>query len=120
MDKIIAKGLTFRACHGVGPQEKIRPQTFLVDLELGLDLSEAGHSDQLDHTIDYHQAYRLVEHIMTGKVYNLIESLAEEIAALLLTNFHLLEEVEVTVYKPEAPVQAEFEYFAVKIRRRRK
>ncbi len=120
MDKIIAKGLTFRACHGVGSQEKIHPQKFMVDLEMGLDLSRAGNSDQLDHTVNYDQACQLVEHIMAGKVYNLIESLAEDIARLLLENFILLQEVDVTVYKPEAPVAAEFEYFAVKIKRFRK
>jgi dihydroneopterin aldolase len=35
----------------------------------------------------------------------------------LLSTFPLMDSLEVTVYKPEAPVQGEFEYFAVKIRR---
>lgn len=117
MDKIIAKGLTFKACHGVTAAEKLRPQKFLVDLELGLDLARAGLSDQLDQSVDYDQAYRVVQQIVTGRSHNLIESLAEEIAAALLDGFSLLQEVEVTVYKPEAPVEGEFDYFAVQIRR---
>jgi dihydroneopterin aldolase len=120
MDKIIAQGLIFQARHGVGEQEKIHPQKFLVDVEMGLDLHQAGQSDRLYHTINYDQAYHLVEQIMTGPSYNLIEALAEDIAGILLESFERLQEVEVTVYKPEAPVIGEFAHFAVKIKRFRK
>ena len=117
MDSIIARGLTFQACHGVEAQEKITPQTFKVDLEMFLDLENAGQTDDLQNTVNYDQVFHLVEKIVTEQSYNLIEALAEEIARTLLSAFPILQSVEVTVYKPEAPVQGEFEYFAVKIKR---
>jgi len=120
MDSIIARGLTFHACHGVEAQEKTDPQTFKVDLEMYLDLEIAGQTDELSNTIDYGEAYRLVEKVVTETSCNLIEALAENIARNLLLAFPLLTGVEVTVYKPEAPIEAEFEYFAVKITRCRK
>ena len=120
MDKLIARGLTFQACHGVGAQEKITPQTFRIDLELGLDLQTAGIVDDLASTVNYDQVYHLVENIVLLQSYNLIEALAEAIAAALLETFARLQTVQVTVYKPEAPVQGEFEYFAVQITRRQK
>jgi dihydroneopterin aldolase len=117
MDKIIARGLTFQACHGVGAQEKTIPQTFRIDLELGLDLQTAGTSDDLTATVNYDQVYHLVEKIVLRRSYNLIEALAEDLASTLLGRFARLQMVQVTVYKPEAPVQGEFEYFAVQITR---
>ncbi len=119
MDSIIARGLTFQACHGVQAREKIDPQTFKVDLEMFLDLEPAGQTDDLVRTVDYDKAYRRVEKLITTHSYDLIETLAERIAETLLTAFPLLEAVEVTVYKPQAPVEGEFEYFAVRIKRYR-
>ena len=117
MDSIIARGMTFQACHGVGAEEKNIPQTFQVDLEIYLDLQSAGTSDNLNDTINYDQVFHLVERIVTQENYDLIEALAEQIARTLLTAFHQMQGLEVTVYKPQAPVQGDFEYFAVKIKR---
>lgn len=118
MDCIIARGLSFRACHGVLTSEKICPQLFRVDLELFLDLQAAGQQDDLSLSVDYDRVYHAVGEVMAGPSCNLLEALAEKIAEILLKKFPILE-VEVTVYKPEAPVEGEFDYFAVKIRRRR-
>lgn len=118
MDCIIARGLSFRACHGVLTSEKICPQLFRVDLELFLDLQAAGQQDDLSLSVDYDKVYHAVHEVMTGPSCNLLEALAEKIAGTLLQRFPIIE-VEVTVYKPEAPVEGEFDYFAVKIRRKR-
>jgi len=117
MDSIIARGLTFRGCHGVEEREKHNPQTFKVDLEMFLDLQTAGATDDLKNTINYDQVFHLVEKIVTEESYDLIEALADHIARTLLLQFPQMNSLEVTVYKPEAPVQGEFKYFAVKIKR---
>ncbi|MEQ8202053.1 MAG: dihydroneopterin aldolase [Syntrophomonadaceae bacterium] len=115
MDSIIARGLTFRAYHGLYEQERQQGQDFRVDLEMFADLAGAGQSDRIEDTIDYARVFRLVEEIVTATRFNLIEALAENIAHSLLASFPRLKAIEVMVYKPEAPVQGEFEYFAVKI-----
>jgi len=117
MDSIIARGLTFLGCHGVEEQEKNNPQTFKVDLEMFLDLQTAGATDDLKNTINYDQVFHVVEKIVAEESYDLIEALADHIARTLLLQFPQMNSLEVTVYKPEAPVQGDFEYFAVKIRR---
>jgi len=117
MDSIIARGMTFQACHGVMEQEKTNPQIFRVDLEMFLDLQTAGKSDHLQNTINYDQVFHLVKKIVIEESFDLIEALAEEIAQALLLAFPLIDNLEVTIYKPEAPVQGNFEYFAVKIKR---
>lgn len=118
MDKIMARRLRFYGCHGVLEEEKIRPQPFEVDLDMYLDLSAAGQSDDLLQTVSYDQVFHLVRHIVEKEHYNLIEALAERLAGAILADFPI-REVEVTVCKPEAPVAGDFEYFAVKIRRSR-
>ena len=117
MDSIIARGMTFRGCHGVMAHEKTNPQVFKVDLEMFLDLKQAAGQDDLQSTIDYDQVYHLVEKIVTGKSFALIETLAQEISGVLLRTFPQMDSVEVTLYKPEAPVDGEFDYFAVRIKR---
>ncbi len=119
MDKIMVRGLTFKACHGVLPAEKMIPQTFKVDLDLFLDLRAAGISDDLKDTVSYAEVYEQVRKIVETESYNLLEALAENIAASLLFCFPL-HGAEVTVYKPNAPINGNFDYFAVKIKRFRK
>jgi len=116
MDHIIAKGLKFFGYHGVQPREKERAQPFVVDLNLYLDLEKAIREDDIKYTVDYAQVFNLVKDIVEKKSFNLIEALAGHIAAAILDRFPA-QAVEVTVYKPEAPVEGEFAYFAARLRR---
>lgn len=116
MDKIMARGMTFRGCHGVLPQEKEQPQTFKVDADLFLDTSRAGQSDELEDTVSYAEVFARVKEIVERQSFQLLEALAENIAGTLLRSFPLTA-VEITVYKPDAPLAGEFDYFAVAIKR---
>lgn len=114
MDKIIAKGLYFSGCHGILPAEKTTPQPFIVDLELWLDLKSAANNDDISLTVNYDQLFHEVGQIVEEKSFNLIETLAETIAGQILKKYPV-EAVEITVYKPQAPVRGNFEHFAVKM-----
>lgn len=116
MDKIIAKGLAFTACHGVFPEEKVNPQRFRLDLVMYKDLMPAGKNDDLTQTVSYAEVYEVVKEIVEGRCFDLIEALAQHVADEILKLFPL-EAVEVTVYKPDAPVDGAFDYFAVQIHR---
>ncbi|WP_061212839.1 dihydroneopterin aldolase [Syntrophomonas wolfei] len=117
VDKIMARGLEFKACHGVLAAEKESPQSFLVDLDLFLDIKAAAEQDNLALSVDYDKVFHLVKNIVENQSYNLLETLAEKIAHALLDSFAALQAVEVQVSKPDAPVKGNFDYFAVKIRR---
>ncbi|HWP98150.1 MAG TPA: dihydroneopterin aldolase [Syntrophomonadaceae bacterium] len=116
MDRIVARGLTFEGCHGVLPQEKSVPQRFLVDLELFLDLGPAGRKDNLEYTIDYSAIFQCVKELVENHSFNLIETLAENIAEAILSVYSI-SSVRVGVKKPDAPVAGNFEYFGVIIER---
>jgi len=119
MDKIILKNLAFFGFHGVLNEEKTLGQKFYVDVELYLNLKSAGLSDNVRETVNYAEIYELVKEQVTDRKFNLLEALAENIAKEILLHYEKIEEVLVTVRKPEAPVQGIFDYFAVEIRRKR-
>src|SRR5262245_31093928 len=104
-DSIRLEGMVFYGFHGVGPAERELGQRFLVDVELERDLRRPGHSDELADTTNYSQVYRIVKAVVEGPPRNLLEALAESIAAALLDSFRGLGAVRVRVSKPNAPVK---------------
>lgn len=117
-DKILLEGMTFYGYHGVRQAEKELGQRFVVDLEVWKDLAPAGHGDDLALTVNYAALYRLVAGIVTGPPCNLIETVAERIAAAILAQFPV-EAVRVRVRKPEAPIPGVLAGAGVEILRRR-
>ena len=104
MDRILLQGMQFYAYHGVNPEEKGSGQRFQVDLEAELDLEEAGRADDLNQTVNYAHLYRTVKEVMDGGPRNLLESLAQEIAALSLARFPI-QAVRVKVAKASPPIK---------------
>lgn len=83
-DRIILREMTFYGYHGARPQERVLGQRFVVDLEVGADLRSAGESDDLALTIDYGELYQETKQILEGEPLNLLEAVAERIAAASL------------------------------------
>lgn len=98
-DFIRLRGMTFYAFHGVLASEQELGQRFEVDVEMRLNLSSAGQSDDLAATIDYTRVYRVVQEKVLGQKFNLLERLAETIAEAVLAGFPV-EQVTVRVRKP--------------------
>lgn len=118
-DRIALSGLTAVGHHGVFGHERRDGQEFSVDLVLHLDLRPAGSSDELTRTVHYGEVAEAVHEEIVGPPVDLIEALAERIAARLLREQALLEAVEVTVHKPHAPIEVAFRDVAVTVLRGR-
>lgn len=118
-DKIFLKGLAFYGHHGVSPHEKALGQRFLVDITLECDARPAGLSDDLADAVDYVPAYSIVKEIVEGESRDLIESVAEEIAARILSEL-VVSAVSVTIKKPEVAIEGSIlSYAGLEICRRR-
>jgi len=104
-DEVLLEGLRFYAYHGFNPEERAQGQRFTVDVRLAADLREAGQSDDLARTINYSAAYKRIRAIVEGPPRDLIEAVAEEIAAALLADFPRAASVSVTVRKPEVALK---------------
>lgn len=117
-DRILLTGLRARGRHGVYDVERLRGQDFVVDVVLELDLGVAVRSDDVADTVHYGDlADRLVA-IVTGEPVNLIETLAERLAAACLADPRVLA-TSVTVHKPQAPIPHVFADVAVTLTRSR-
>ncbi|MCP4145165.1 MAG: dihydroneopterin aldolase [bacterium] len=103
MDCIRLTGIDVYAYHGALAAEKELGQRFVIDLELWTDVSTAAESDELDDALDYTKVHSRVVELAAGQPCNLIETLANAICAMLLSEF-VLEMVSVTVHKPNPPI----------------
>ena len=115
MDSILLEGIVVPAALGVSAAERRMRRPVDIDLELGTDLSQAGRSDRLAHTIDYGELYRAVEEIAQARAYRLVEALAEEIARTLLARYPI-ETCTVAVRK-RSPVAGDLRHAGVRITR---
>lgn len=111
--------MAFFSRHGVLTEEKILGQKFFIDAVLSLDLRQAGETDDMQYTTNYGEVYTIIRQVMEKETYDLIEAAAETICSDVLASFPAVNEITVTVKKPEAPVAGIFDYFAVEITRRR-
>ena len=118
-DTITLTGITAEGFHGVFDHERRDGQPFVVDVVLHADLQPAGLSDDLTQTAHYGELAEQVAAIIAGEPLNLIEALAERIAAAVLSGFPLIGAVDVTVHKPQAPITVPFGDVAVTIHRER-
>ncbi|GHD28021.1 dihydroneopterin aldolase [Nocardiopsis kunsanensis] len=117
-DRITLRGLRAVGHHGVFDFERRQGQVFVVDAVLHVDTAPAAASDDVEDTVHYGElADRLVQ-VVTGEPVDLIETLAERLARVCLAQ-ELVERVELTVHKPSAPIEHEFEDVAVTVDRRR-
>ena len=117
-DRILLHGMRFRGCHGTSEEERRRPQPFELDVELWLDLSRAGRSDDLSDTVDYSDVFRTCRRIVEDRSLGLLETIAETLASEILAST-AVEEVTVTLRKLEVPIEGEIAHSGVEIRRSR-
>lgn len=117
-DRIALTGLEVFAHHGVFESEKQQGQLFVIDAEIALDLSTAGHGDTLADTVNYADLATALTHAASREPVDLIETLAERLAAVAL-GFTGVSWASITVHKPQAPIDAVFSDVSVSITRSR-
>lgn len=119
MDKIIINGLKVFAFHGVNPEEKRDGQNFIFDVTLYTSLKKAGITDNVDDTISYSKASKLIVKTVKDNCFDLLEKLAETVAEALLKEYKSLRAVNILLKKPEAPMKLDFNYMGVEMYRER-
>ncbi|HVU28357.1 MAG TPA: dihydroneopterin aldolase [Verrucomicrobiae bacterium] len=87
---------------GVPDEERLNAQRLLLTVEMNLNFSESARSDNIVHTIDYFSVSQLLLNFGQGRSWKLIETLAAEIADMILFEFKP-ESVSVEVKKFVVP-----------------
>lgn len=112
MDILRLAGMQFHARHGYYNEEKETGNRFEVDIEFGLDLEPAAHSDSISATVDYTRIHAVVAEVMNGPSLNLIEALCHRIGERLFATFRP-DRLLVTVRKLNPPMDGETHYSEV-------
>ncbi|HJY42266.1 MAG TPA: dihydroneopterin aldolase [Steroidobacteraceae bacterium] len=87
MDKIFLSALTVECIVGIWEWERRVKQTVIIDLELATDIRRAAASDHIDDTIDYKKVAKRLLAFVGESQFNLVETLAEQIARVVVTEF---------------------------------
>ncbi len=116
MGLLTIKNLVFYGYHGVQDFEKELGGRFEVDVQIRYPFHRAAGEDSLHKAVDYQQVYAVVEAMVTGPKYHLIETLADHIADALVDKFDV-EEVTVVLRKKKVPIDAVLDYVEVEVTR---
>ena len=99
MDTIFISELKVKTKLGVPEWERMVPQTIILDIEIGYDLSKSCKSDAIADTIDYGAVVARIHETLKEHSFQLVEALAEHICQLILKEFKAVS-VKVKVAKP--------------------
>lgn len=118
-NQIHLKGMSFFGYTGACAIEKRHGQIFLVDVSLGFSSLRAVETDIIEDTVNYADIFAAIQEVVEKMRFELIERLAGEIALIILSRFTLVEAIEISVSKPQAPIFGTFESMGVRIFRDR-
>ncbi|WP_309232694.1 2-amino-4-hydroxy-6-hydroxymethyldihydropteridine diphosphokinase [Actinotalea sp. JY-7885] len=117
-DRITVSGIAATGHHGVFEHERRDGQTFVADVTLHVDTRPAAAEDRLDLTVHYGVLSEQVAAVLSGEPADLVETVAERIAAVALAH-PAVAAVDVVVHKPQAPLTVPFTDVTVQIHRDR-
>lgn len=100
-DSIFLHDLRIKAIVGIWDWERKLRQTISVDLEMGADIRRAAATDRIEDTLDYKQLAKRVQQFVEDSEFQLVETLAENIARIVVGEFDV-PWVVVKVNKPGA------------------
>jgi dihydroneopterin aldolase len=118
-DKILLSGVRLDCHIGVPEEERAKTQELIVDIELGVDLRGAWASDRFEDTVDYAAVRDVIARVAGQRPYALVETLAESMAAAVLSEFAKVESVRVLVRKPAALAHLRVDWPGVELVRTR-
>jgi dihydroneopterin aldolase len=90
-DQIFIRGQKV-SCHiGVPEEERAETQELIIHTRFSSSRSSQSFDDQIDQTVDYHAVYLRINEVAASKPRQLIETLAEDLASMILAEFQVAE-----------------------------
>lgn len=96
------QGLRVECIVGIHPHERATPQSVLFDIDLDYDFAAAASGDAIGAAVDYTLVASQVTDLAVRRQFQLIETMAEESAAVLLARFPQVSRVRIEIRKPAA------------------
>lgn len=105
MDRVLIEGLNVETVIGVYGWEREVRQALVIDLAMAWDNQVSGKTDNVDQALDYARVAEEVTAWVGQSSFQLLEALAEGLAAQLLERFGI-SSLKLRVRKPGAVVNA--------------
>lgn len=119
MDKILIRNLKIYAYHGVLNEEKTNGQYFIFDIDAFVDISVPCKTDKVEDTVNYALMVERITEIFTSQKDDLVERAAQRVADGLFAEFEKISALRILLKKPDAPIDADFDWVGVEINRKR-
>ncbi len=87
MDIVYIKELAVETVIGIYDWERRIRQTVVLDLEMGTDIRAAAATEDIENTLNYKSVSDRLIGFIESSEFLLVETMAEEIAALVLKEF---------------------------------
>ncbi|HXL72014.1 MAG TPA: 2-amino-4-hydroxy-6-hydroxymethyldihydropteridine diphosphokinase [bacterium] len=100
-DYIVLTGLKISCIIGIFDWERKQKQAVLIDLKIPCDAHKASQKDNISDAMDYKKIAKTTIAFVEKSDFQLVETLGEKLAELLLKTFRLTE-IELSVSKPAA------------------
>jgi dihydroneopterin aldolase len=110
------KRMSFYAYHGVFDAEKEIGGRYEVDCEYEIDAALAAQTDSVTDTVNYAEIYAAVENIITQNKFNLMETLANQMADTIINSFDIYR-LKLKLRKMKPPVKGNIDCFEIEVER---
>jgi dihydroneopterin aldolase len=111
---VFLKDAKFYAYHGVGEQERVVGNYFIVNIRLGVDFTKAAEEDDLEGSISYADVYNKINVEMKQSSL-LLEHVANRIVERLLKDYPQLLSIDLELEKLNPPMGADIRSAGVEI-----
>jgi len=98
MDIIFIRDLEVETVIGIYDWERKIKQKLSFDLDMATDIRQAAKSDKIDDTLNYKAVAKRIISFVEQSQYELVESLAEKICAIIMAEFNV-PWVKLTLHK---------------------
>ena len=116
IDHVLIEALEVTCIIGVLDHERVTPQPLRIDVDIEIDLAEAGRTDDLSTTVHYGEVAIALADLARGTQYQLLERLAEHMTQVVL-GFPRVVAVDLKLTKLQPPIPERIGSTAVRLRR---
>ncbi len=89
MDKVFIEQLTIETIIGIYDWERKIKQKVTFDVDMSFDIKKAAESDSIEFALDYKSVAKRVIEFVEGSEFQLVETLADKVAAIILQEFNV-------------------------------
>ncbi len=111
---ILLQGLQYHAFIGVGEQEQVVGNDYVLDLRLGYPFAAAMESDVVNDTLNYADVFNVVSEVMK-QPSKLLEAAAGKIVKELCARYKRLESIDLKLVKRNPPMGADCDSTGVEL-----